>query len=766
MGNQGTAARVGTHERKGSSMTTRTLFVGLLVAAVFTAAPAWAFTPTELQILDCATGQADDNNVCGPTGRNTGPGIEQAVHALTRQTDGKQYLTIVYMTSKVSRADRPYQGACTSILLDPVRGPTIVADKVQLTANDGNRPFNHPALASNGEYMVLLYGTNDPNETNVATYAQAIDHMCNILTADRVKVSNDDNNNSAAPAVAFIGGNTWGGGYYVNGANQTHAIALQVTRNGNAVDITETQDTVVVDPTNIGRPTVAPAGPDRMMICASQGNERPPEDGIRCALYDTAAGQAVWSELIMRADNDSTPKKRYNTPQLASLPNNRFLVQFEQTNARGRDGDNNRQRGQTMTHVLPLVVDNAANNVTIENDVANIGLNQVHGTICTGNWGTQSGGTGASGGTGIEPMAAIFDASITGSGVAAAKMVKFDLTARAVVPMGNPLAVGTQSGDGGYLSNIYGQNPNDQGREFLSCLGNVPNGGYHVQNGFRPDVKSFFVFTYGGMIPPGIKNSGFTSFYPAEVDTPVPPVQFPLKVNVAGNGAGRVSSSPIGIACTQMACTASYDQNVVITLTAAPSAGSKFDGWSGDCAGNAQCVVRIDQARQVTATFSQIQGTQAPVAIFVAYDGDGHGAISSTPAGLSCNGSCNANFQQGAIVTLNAAPDSSSKFLGWSGDCTGIADCSVTLDAEKHVTARFVASVSGGGIATQDPRGPDPRIGNGQGSNPGNNPGTPAQAKNQATSVCSTTGNNSGALAPSLLVLGFIALIRRRRSRS
>ena len=37
--------------------------------------------------------------------------------------------------------------------------------------------------------------------------------------------------------------------------------------------------------------------------------------------------------------------------------------------------------------------------------------------------------------------------------------------------------VGAYNGDSGYIANKYGQNPNTQGRDFLRCIGNVPNPG-------------------------------------------------------------------------------------------------------------------------------------------------------------------------------------------------------------------------------------------------------------------------------------------------
>ena len=40
-------------------------------------------------------------------------------------------------------------------------------------------------------------------------------------------------------------------------------------------------------------------------------------------------------------------------------------------------------------------------------------------------------------------------------------------------------------------------------------------------------------------------------------------------------------------------------------------------------------------------------------------------------------------------MTLNATPGDGWAFTGWSGACSGTAECTVTMDAAKSVTATF-----------------------------------------------------------------------------
>ena len=82
------------------------------------------------------------------------------------------------------------------------------------------------------------------------------------------------------------------------------------------------------------------------------------------------------------------------------------------------------------------------------------------------------------------------------------------------------------------------------------------------------------------------------------------PFGIDLAVAKQGTGTGTVRSLPPGINCGSD-CDEYYDAGTVVTLTAAPDAGSYFAGWSGDCVSQAlTCKVTMDAAKNVTATFT------------------------------------------------------------------------------------------------------------------------------------------------------------------
>jgi len=72
----------------------------------------------------------------------------------------------------------------------------------------------------------------------------------------------------------------------------------------------------------------------------------------------------------------------------------------------------------------------------------------------------------------------------------------------------------------------------------------------------------------------------------------------------------------------------------------------------------------------------------------VAFAGSGAGRVTSVPEGLDCTDSCAVYVIAGTTVTLNAAPEPGTAFIGWSGDCAA-APCTVTMDDTRNVTATF-----------------------------------------------------------------------------
>jgi List-Bact-rpt repeat protein len=161
-----------------------------------------------------------------------------------------------------------------------------------------------------------------------------------------------------------------------------------------------------------------------------------------------------------------------------------------------------------------------------------------------------------------------------------------------------------------------------------------------------------------------------------------------LTVNKDGTGTGGVTSSPAGIDCGAT-CSHSYAQGQMITLTATPTFGSTFAGWSGGgCSGTGSCVVTMGTSDVVvTATFTLLPTHT----LTVTKSGNGSGGVTSSPAGIDCGATCSHAFPEGAQITLTATPASDSDFAGWSGGgCSGTGTCIVTMGTGNvTVTATF-----------------------------------------------------------------------------
>jgi len=179
-----------------------------------------------------------------------------------------------------------------------------------------------------------------------------------------------------------------------------------------------------------------------------------------------------------------------------------------------------------------------------------------------------------------------------------------------------------------------------------------------------------------------------------------------LTVKVEGDAKGTVTSSPAGIDCGTD-CNETYEFGTGVTLTAHPSSGATFAGWSGACTGSSStCTLEMNRARVVTATF-----TNKPV-LTVTPGGTGTGTVTSSPAGINCGEDCNEPYTQGTSVTLTADPDPDSTFEGWTGACGGSGlTCPVTMNGDRSVTARFdlkpklEVSISGDGTLDINPAG-------------------------------------------------------------
>ena len=185
---------------------------------------------------------------------------------------------------------------------------------------------------------------------------------------------------------------------------------------------------------------------------------------------------------------------------------------------------------------------------------------------------------------------------------------------------------------------------------------------------------------------------------------------YTLSVSKSGTGSGTVTSNPTGINCGSD-CSEDYGDNTSVTLSATAATGSTFGGWSGGgCSGTSTCMVTMDAAKTVTASF-----TLNTYVLSVSKSGTGSGTVTSNPTGINCGSDCSEAYAYSSSVTLTATPATGSTFAGWSGGgCSGTGTCTVTVTAATTVTATFNIAYytlavnktgTGSGTVTSNPTG-------------------------------------------------------------
>jgi hypothetical protein len=79
----------------------------------------------------------------------------------------------------------------------------------------------------------------------------------------------------------------------------------------------------------------------------------------------------------------------------------------------------------------------------------------------------------------------------------------------------------------------------------------------------------------------------------------------------------------------------------------------------------------------------------------VSTDGNGVGIVQSKPKGIKCGKNwvdCTEPYAAGKeIILYRIIEQEDSKFVGWSGACSGIKECKIVMDSDKEVKATFKA---------------------------------------------------------------------------
>ena len=141
---------------------------------------------------------------------------------------------------------------------------------------------------------------------------------------------------------------------------------------------------------------------------------------------------------------------------------------------------------------------------------------------------------------------------------------------------------------------------------------------------------------------------------------------YPLSLQITGSGEGSITPS---IMETE------YPHGSIVTLTAAPTQGSRFKRWGGDAHGSTpETEIRFDGKKTVTAEFVRV------FALTVSIEGEGL-VVRSVIADA---------YETDSTVTLTAKPIKGHEFVQWHGAATGENPvCTLAMNASKVVKAEF-----------------------------------------------------------------------------
>jgi uncharacterized repeat protein (TIGR02543 family) len=102
--------------------------------------------------------------------------------------------------------------------------------------------------------------------------------------------------------------------------------------------------------------------------------------------------------------------------------------------------------------------------------------------------------------------------------------------------------------------------------------------------------------------------------------------------------------------------------------------------------------------RLTTFTFNNVTANHTIAASFAANAATFTLAVSTVGNGTVAKAPDLASYAGGSSVQLTAAPASGNHFVGWSGDASGsVNPLTVTMDANKSITATFAPDAGGGG---------------------------------------------------------------------
>ncbi|HEX8792458.1 MAG TPA: hypothetical protein VF765_16025 [Polyangiaceae bacterium] len=432
----------------------------------------------------------------------------------------------------------------TAIIQLNAEAPPAITNTQQITTFDGDRPFNHPRLASAGDYVVVSFASTIEAGDTTNEYVMILDSAGKVVTDFKgtslngdnqvyddngqlqpvLNVGQNDGDNHGASEMFYIGKDSTGAdqfiGGYLHNNNDSYAFGLSVSKTGTTYNVKQTWQTLFARPANIGRPTIAITSPTTAIACAAKGNNRPPEIGVKCVTLDTTTGKILNSALVAPSQPDQ--HVYMNQPTVTALGNGNCALGVQMSDGSGRS-----RNGHFLSANTSMAYTIDCNTLQIKNTQTGVAPFQRHATMTQSLFGNQG-----------QTFIGSLGCSSTGAGGAGLQLIGVDSNGMMTVDKVNNMMPVMWQCDTAWLSYKGLRNPRDQGRDFLHTLGSVPNPGFQDPKGWQPEVSHFAV----SLVPAvkeqtSLRNSLFMSFVPIAWDK---------NVTVVMSGSVDVSQIPSG----------------------------------------------------------------------------------------------------------------------------------------------------------------------------------------------------------------------------
>jgi hypothetical protein len=394
---------------------------------------------------------------------NTNDRLQTMVVAAQMTKDGLEVGGAYYVLPELSGGNRNRDGMKPEVAcLDPDAGLFVI---------DANYARDDLARTYAAVFQVGRGDNNDLVATQLSTATV-------VLESDQDNCSDRDYQDMIARPTA--------GGYRVNltgscngnGADVAWVTYFDVACSGTACTVTAGPKAQVSQgQIERFRPQTFQLGPDTFLTIGTEGDSQPPRDGISATVFngDTLA-LASSTTIASKVTNDLGTF--YSTmSHAAQIAPDTFIVSYQMRNGLQRRGN----KGGTTLMMGVLQADATAGARWLVDPKPNMiqGFGATHHGACTARVGTPSA---------PENAAFLVSASLTGGTPAAGTFVTYS---GGVLAVGRSITLDTKI-DTGLLSNYYGENPGNQGKNSLYCA-TIENPGFGIRGAYRPEVKEFVI---------------------------------------------------------------------------------------------------------------------------------------------------------------------------------------------------------------------------------------------------------------------------------